>query len=205
MVVASALIFIALIFLIKYLWTKRNIIKIVYKIPFNDFKYDLKTLYEYATADGKTIYKFAFEAIKNTNNLRTSFLGTTRLLVPQTPDDIKAVLTSKNCLEKSIFSKFINLEEGSLFGSVEAWHRHRKILDPYFGIVGVKNLISMFNDKSLTLTRNLGKYLNKNDFDIFHDLSALTLESVLYVMEHDIDLQNMEEEERDIPIKALEK
>lgn len=204
MVVASALIFISLLLIAKYLWTNRKFLYFAYKTPFSDHKYDLKSLYDIVNADTKMLFEMAYGSCKNLDSISKTLHGTCCLIILQKPEDIKVVMNSKDCLDKSSIMKFANLNQGSLFGSLEAWQRHHKILEPYFGVVGIKNLIPIFNKKSLILTRNLEKNVDKKEFDIFHDLTALTLETILSAMDLDIDLQNMEEGERDIPIKCLE-
>lgn len=204
MVVASALLIISFILLANYLWSKRKYIYLAYKLPFNDQKYDLQALKDIINADGKSLFDFAYNSIKNVETISKTFHGPLLLVVLADPDDVKVVMTSKDCLDKSSIMKFANINQGSLFGTLEAWQRHRKIMEPYFGLLSMKNFIPLFNEKSLIQTRNLSKNLGKKEFDIFHDMTALTLETVLNAMELDIDIQNMEEEERDIPIKCLE-
>lgn len=159
---------------------------------------------EIINADGKGIFDLAWNGCKNLETISKTCHGPTILMVLNSPDDVKTVMTSKHCLDKSVIMKFANLDQGSLFGSLDAWHRHRPVMNPYFGGVNMKNFIPLFNEKSLILTRNLSKNVGKKEFDIFHDMTALTLETILNAMEYDIDLQNMEEGERDIPIKCLE-
>ena len=204
MVVASALLILSVIFLVNYLWSNRKFFYLVYKLPFNDQKYDLQALKDIINADSKILYNLCYNANKNMDGISKSFLGPLLVVVVADPDQIKIVMTSKDCLKKSSLMDFANIPEGSIFGTVVAWQRHRKIMDPFFSALNMKNFIPLFNEKSLILTRNLSKYLGKKEFDIFHDLTALTLETVLNTMELDIDIQNMEEEERDIPIKCLE-
>lgn len=204
MVVASALFIISFLLLANYLWMKRRFIYLAYKIPFSDHKYDLQALHDIINADGKKLFEMAYGACKHIETISKTFHGALLLVVIQNPEDVKFVMTSKECLDKSSIMKFANLNQGSLFGTLEAWHRHRKIMDPYFGALSMKNFMPLFNEKSLILTRNLARYLGKKEFDIFHDMTALTLEVVVNAMELDIDIQNMEEGERDIPIKCLE-
>lgn len=204
MVVASALLIISLILLLNYLWSKRKFINLAYQLPFSDHKYNLQALKDIINADGKKLFEMAYDSIKNVETISKTFHGPLLLVVLEDPDDVKLVMTSKDCLDKSSIMKFANINQGSLFGTLEAWQRHRKIMDPYFGALSMKNFMPLFNEKSLILTRNLSKYLGKKEFDIFHDMTALTLETVLNAMELDIDIQNMDEEERDIPIKCLE-
>ena len=204
MVVASALLILSVIFLVNYLWSNRKFFYLAYKLPFNDHKYNLQSLKDIINANGKILFDFTYGAIKNIETISKTFHGPLLLVVLAEPEDVKIVMTSKDCLEKPSITKFANLPEGSIFGSLEAWHRHRKIMDPYFRAINMKNFNPLFNEKSLILTRNLSKYLGKKEFDIFHDLTALTLEIILNTMELDIDIQNMKEEERDIPIKCLE-
>lgn len=204
MVVAGAIFFISFVLFVNYLWIKRRFIYLAYKIPFSDHKYDLQALRDIINADGKKLFEMAYGSCKDKETISKTFHGALLLVVIQNPDDVKFVMNSKECLDKSSIMKFANLKQGSLFGTLEAWHRHRKIMDPYFGALAMKNFMPMFNEKSLVLTGILRKYLGKKEFDIFHEMTALTLEVVVNAMELNVDIQNMEEGERDIPIKCLE-
>lgn len=204
MVVAAALIFIVLALVAKYLWTNRKFILFAYKVPLSDYKYGLQPFYDIINADTKMLFDMAYDSCKNLDGMSKTIHGTCWLFIMQKPEDIKAVMNSKNSLDKSSIMKFANLNQGSLFGTLEAWQRHHKIMEPYFGVVGIKSMLPFFNEKSLIFTRNIANHIGGKEFDIFHYLTALTLETVLSTMDYDIDLLNMDEGERDIPIRCLE-
>jgi cytochrome P450 len=96
------------------------------------------------------------------------------------------------------------MPEGSLFGPIDIWHRHRKILDPFFGAQKLKVLLPLFDEKSKKLTEMMKKHVNQGEIDIFFNMAALTLETVLSAMEFEVDLQNMDQKVRDSTIKNLE-
>lgn len=123
-----------------------------------------------------------------------------------TPEDAQTVFNSKKCLDKPYFLKFTNLPEGSLFGNLEAWRSHRKILNPFFGTSALRvNNIPLFNKKAKILLKIVEKMEGKGEFNVFSNMIALTLETILKVMEYDVDIQNLQSEKRDVYYKMSEK
>lgn len=199
-----ALIFV-LILILKYLLDNRRFYFLINKIPWSDFKYNFNEIYKLYRGDSKYMFELAFNAMKDKHIETTkAFFGYYWTVIVPKPDDLKIIMNSKDCLDKAPFQKLAIINQGSLFGELDAWQRHHKIIEPFFGTLAVKNFIPIFNEKSKILVKNLERKLNKEEFDVFRDVAALTLEMILNAMELDVDLLNMEESERDVPTKCLE-
>lgn len=107
------------------------------------------------------------------------WFGPEMLVVINTPDRMQKVLNAKECLDKPKFFKFFGIEQASLFGSLDAWRRHRKILNPAFSMQILKTFVPIFDAKSSKLVKNFESLCGKEEFDIFPHMSAFFLETIL--------------------------
>lgn len=98
------------------------------------------------------------------------------------PRDMQIVLNSSKCLEKAEVYQFIGLQKGLLVADVDIWKVHRKILDPSFNINVLQSFLPIFNKKCNILIRQLSKKANQAEFDVYPQISACTLESLLSTM-----------------------
>jgi len=203
MIIVEVLIFTAAFFVAKYFWDYRRFFYLSHKIPLSNFDYSLKGIYQAIRADNKTIFKMIGESFAGENTSKT-WLGPLLFVLIKKPEDVKLVLNSKNCLDKPLLIKCINMPKGSVFGDVEYWHSHRKILNPCFGMNSLKNVIPIFNEKVKVLMSNLVKEEANGEFNVLYMMTALTLETIIRVMEYDVDLQNQKIEARDVFIENLE-
>ncbi|CAG9806640.1 unnamed protein product [Chironomus riparius] len=205
MIVLIILIFSILFWIIKYFWDHRRFYYLAYKIPTSSFDYSFSGIYKFFTADNKTMLNILNEILNNENEIVKIWLGHILLVVANNPDDIKTIFNAKQCYDKPSFVKVCaKIEKGSLFGYLEYWRSHRKVMNPFFGLQGLKALIPIFNDKSKIFIKNLEKMIDKEAFNIFHNMTALTLETILKVMEYDVDIQNQESKTRDVFIMNLD-
>ncbi|KAL7025554.1 hypothetical protein ACKWTF_013530 [Chironomus riparius] len=205
MIVLIILIFSILFWIVKYFWDHRRFYYLAYKIPTSSFDYSFSGIYKFFTADNKTMLNILNEILNNENEIVKIWLGHILLVVANNPDDIKTIFNAKQCYDKPSFVKVCaKIEKGSLFGYLEYWRSHRKVMNPFFGLQGLKALIPIFNDKSKIFIKNLEKMIDKEAFNIFHNMTALTLETILKVMEYDVDIQNQESKTRDVFIMNLD-
>lgn len=205
MVVAEILIFFVVIFVAKYFWDNRKFFHLASKIPSSDFDYSWKGIRRALRADPKSIFKMLQSSFASNTVCSKTWLGPFLFVGVVKPDDVKIILNSKECLDKPNFVKFVNIYKGSLFGDLPYWHSHRKILNPYFGVQALRTVIPIFNEKVKILMENIGKMEGRGEFDVLYSMTALTLETIIKVMEYDVDIQNKKEELRDSFIKNLEK
>lgn len=204
MIVLSYFLFTTLAVVLKYFWDHRRFYFLLYKIPSGELKYYLKDVFKlYYYGGVKFLMQFGSEYFKNKKTVKF-FFGSCWVAMPQTPEDINTVMYSKDCLDKGPIQKVMNADQGLIFGHLNAWHRHRKLLEPFFNNLGFKNFIPKMNQKSLNLTRFMEKRVNQKEFNVYHDIAALTLEMILHVMDFDIDLLNMQENERNTITNSLQ-
>lgn len=206
MIVFEVLIFTIAFYVIKYFWDHRRFYYLAYKIPTSAFDFSLRGIYNFFTADTKMMLKLINESFCNKSDVAKTWLGHVLFIITNNPDDVKTVFNAKQCYDKPNFIKFsAEMEMGSLFGELEFWRSHRKIMNPFFGYQGLRAVIPIFNEKTKILIKSLEKMVDKEAFNIFHNMTALTLETILKVMDYDVDIQNQEAKSRDSFIKNLEK
>lgn len=169
------------------------------------FDFSLRGLRDLVTADTVKMHRLVTENFNNKSDLTKTWLGPILFVITKNPEDVKTVFNAKGCYDKPYFIKFTQLQKGSLFGNIEYWRSHRKIMNPYFGVNGLKSVVPIFNEKTKIMMKNAGKYEGKGEFDVFHIMTALTLETILNVMDFKVDIQHQEEKSRDAFIKNLEK
>ncbi|CAG9806630.1 unnamed protein product [Chironomus riparius] len=205
MYIKEIAVFLVVFLAAKYFWRKRRFFYLASKIPRSNFDFSWKGIYEFLTADSKKIFEQIYGSVKGMDGIAKTWLGPVLFVIANDPEDVKIIWNSKECYDKPYFVKFPGIYEGSLFGSIHAWQTHRKILDPYFGNQKLKNFLPIFDEKSKVLTRKVGEMLGKGEFDVFHYMTALTLETILNAMELNVDIQNLEVKVRDLTIKGLER
>ena len=205
MIIIEILIFLISFFVFKHFWDYRRFYYLASKIPLSNFDYSMKGVYQAINADNKTIFKMFKDIFTNVTVCNKSWAGNVLFVGIVKPEDVKLVLNSNNCINKPKIVKFLNAPKGSLLGNVEYWHSHRKLLNPYFGSRSLQNVIPIFNNKVKVLMTNLKKMEGKGEFNALHAMTALTLETILKVMEYDVDIQNQKSEVRDVFIENLEK
>lgn len=199
---AEILVLIFIVIVTKFLWFDLRDFWLISKIPSVNLKINMKTIYEVIKADSKIIFDFMMKLSAEESIAKLTF-GFYTVVVVQEPDDVKTILNSKNCLGKTFIEKFFHLEEGSLFGKIDAWQRHHKALVPFFTSLHMKNYLSIFNEKSLKLVENL-KMMNGKEFNIFYPIAAITLGIILKAMELNENIMELDEADRDEPMKNLE-
>ncbi|XP_070505832.1 probable cytochrome P450 313a4 [Chironomus tepperi] len=205
MIIAEFLIFLIVILVAKHFWDNRRFYYLAYKIPVGNFDYSLKGLYQILTADSKKIFHIAHEAFNGNEVCTRAWIGPSLFIGVVKPEDVKKVLNSKDCIDKPFVIKFANILKGSLFGDLNYWHSHRKLLNPYFGAKSLLNIIPIFNEKVKILMDNFKKLEGKGDFNAFSSMTALTLETILKVMDYEVDIQNQKSEIKNALIENLEK
>jgi cytochrome P450 len=180
---------------------------LISKIPLSSYGVSIRSLFEAILGDTSVLFEKIYQEL-NGKGLTASFLGSMVAINVLSPEDVKIVFNSKACVDKpSFLSKFFTgLSKGSLFGSVDTWHSHRRILNPFFGLQSLRTfVIPIFNRKVSILMANIEKMKGKGEFNVLHHMTALTLETILSVMEFERDIQNQETKSRDVFIENLEK
>lgn len=172
----STIIFLAINFLIKW----RNFLILASKIPGPKGHIPLiGILPEFIGADLQDLFKIATHYMKTSGDLVKLWFGTELIVGITTPEYIQKVLNSKECLDKPKFFKFFGIQQASLFGTFEAWKKHRKILNPAFSPQILKDFVPVFDEKTRILIKNLSDECDKSEFNVFPYMSLLFLETIL--------------------------
>lgn len=107
------------------------------------------------------------------------------------PEDIQLIYNSPNCIDKASPYKVFPIQQGLLCNGGETWKMHRKLINPSFHVKILQSFLPVFNSKAKILVQCLQKQLDGEEFDLYHSLSACTLEA-LYLTSLGIekDIQN---------------
>ena len=200
MIVAEILFFVCAFSILNFFWRNRKFIYLASKIPNSTLN-----LQKLCTTDHKKIFRELYEHVKNYPDLSKLWFGPILFVTPTKPEFLNIIFNSKDCIDKPYFKRFFELDGGSLFGEPDLWQRHRKILNSFFKIQSLQSVVPVFNSTITRFLHNIQKLEGKGEFNIFHNMSALTLETILQVMDYDANIQNQKSENRDYFIKNLEK
>ncbi|XP_024874732.1 cytochrome P450 4V2-like, partial [Temnothorax curvispinosus] len=86
------------------------------------------------------------------------WFGSKLLIGIYEPDDVKTILQSKNCIDKSILYKVIPLLGMGLVTAPESiWTRMRKLTAPTFSSMMLQNFFNIFVEQSAIFTHQLEK------------------------------------------------
>lgn len=178
---------------INFFVTHRKFFSLASKIPGPKWHIPLiGILPELIGADLHDLFKIGVKYTKECKSIIKVWFGPEIMLIIKSADHVQKVLNSRECLDKPKFFKFFGVEQGSLFGTYNAWKSHRKILTPAFNPQLLKNFVPVFDKNS----RNLIKLLNKekcggDEFDIHPFMSILFLETILSAgLDLNIDIQS---------------
>lgn len=144
---------------------------------------------------GWPIIGIALEAFGGKNVLEyvtklTEFYGTAKfwfgplnlMVVTESPDDIKLILNSENCIDKSPFYDYLGFDNGLFVAKKETWSVHRKILTPAFNKNMLKSYMEVFTKKSKELVKSLISKIGKPEFDILDGLTIFALDTIYETM-----------------------
>lgn len=142
-------------------------------------------------ADLHDLYKIFIKYEKTVKGVGKFWMGHEVLVLVNSPDNMQKVLNSKECLDKPAFFKYFGIERGSLFGSLEAWRVHRKVLNPGFNPQLLKSFVSVFDRKSRNLIKSFHSKCDQEEFDVFPQMSAFFLDTILTAaLDLDVDILN---------------
>lgn len=156
---------------------------------------------QFMGADEKKFFQIVCEENEEEFNesVKRSWFGPEIIVLVNTPEYIKAVFNSKECLDKPYFEKISDFSKGLIFGHLDYWQNHRKVLNPAFSIKVLKGFIKIFDDQSKKLVDVLKTKCDGTEIDIFRETSALFLESVLATsLNLEVDIVGNESLKREI-------
>lgn len=99
-------------------------------------------------------------------------------VVIDTPDDMKKVFNSENCLNKAPFYDYLNLGKGLFVSKKELWGKNRKILSRAFNNKMLETSIPVISEKSKKLVKCLSSKSDREEFDMMENVIDCVLETM---------------------------
>lgn len=190
---------VAVCLILNYFLKRRKFLLLASKIPGPKLHIPLiGILPEFIGADLKKIFEVVVKYQKQFKGLSKVWFGPELMVLINTPEAMQKVLNSKECLGKPKFFKCFRLEKASLFGTLDAWRNHRKILNPAFSICVLKTFIPLFDANARKFIKILEAKCDDvaSEFDVFPHMSAFFLETILQVaLDLEVDILNNEEKD----------
>jgi cytochrome P450 len=110
------------------------------------------------------------------------WLGPTNLVVIiDSPEDMKLILNSENCLDKASFYNFVNAGKALIAAKKEVWKVHSKILLRAFNKNLLESSAQVIYEESKELVRKLSEKTNGEEFDVFESVADSALEMIFKI------------------------
>lgn len=100
------------------------------------------------------------------------------VVVLDTPDDIKIVLNSENCIDKAPYYKYLNLGKGLFVSQQDLWKKNRKILSRAIHSKMLETSIPIISEKSRKLVNIFNEKVEGEEFDIMDNVIDSILETM---------------------------
>jgi cytochrome P450 len=182
--------------LAAYFVYHRRFYLLLLKIPVTSFPMGIliKTIFSLNISE---LFRKVSDVLKNINGLTVLWVLHKPVVYVILLEDIKIVLNSKHCQSKPSFFKLVFGEhsENMFVGSPDVWRSHRKILNPYFTSQAVPSLFPIIRDRVGAMMKIMEKKQHRSEFNIYNMVTAMSMESILSVMELEVDIQGRSETE----------
>jgi cytochrome P450 len=178
--ISLVLLLISVVALANLLRHKLRVIKLAAQIPGHNGIPLVGILPAFLGAANEEIFQIMqnFTSWPADTRIAKLWLGPELIVVVNSPECIQTIFNSTTCLERPTFYDFIDLKKGLLFGTVDVWRSHRKILDQAFTVGKLKTFVPQFDVKVKSLVATLGRCVG-DDIDIFSHISACFLDTFL--------------------------
>ncbi|KAF7267362.1 hypothetical protein GWI33_019372 [Rhynchophorus ferrugineus] len=177
-----SLTFIVLFWLLKFVWTRRNLYASARKLPGPCGLPIVGSAYKFL-GDASDIYKGLDNLFSEYKNevLFKAWFGTKLFYCTTDPKIFDTVLTSPNALRKEPFySLGDKLFGGGIFSqkSVPKWRRNRKLVTPAFNSQMLNSFTEVFVQHSDELIELMKQYESKKDVDLNDLISRYALKTI---------------------------
>lgn len=173
-----------------YTWKRRRLYRMARKIPGPTGLPFVGEALSVLGGDHKKAFRNLTSLAKDFETPSKIWYGPYCAIILDNAKDLRVVLNSQKCLNKSEVYKFVGLNKGLVVADEDLWRSHRKLLDPSFNVNVLHSFISTFNRKSEVLIKQLEKRVNQPEADIFTQIAGCTLETLLLTMMNvDNDIQ----------------
>lgn len=95
-----------------------------------------------------------------------------------TPEDIKVVLNSENCLDKAPFYNFLNTGKALIVAKTEIWKVHSRILSRAFNKNLLESSLPIINEESKKIVKALNEKVGSGEFDVLNKIVEGVLEMI---------------------------
>jgi cytochrome P450 len=186
----SVVLVLILCFLAAYFVYHRRFFLLLLKIPATSFpiRIIIKSILSFNISE---LHHKMMDIFKNINGLTVLWFLHKPVVCVTLPEDLKIVLNSKHCQSKPSFITALIGEhsENMFFGSADVWRSHRRILNPYFTSQAVPSLFPIIKDRVGAMMKMMEKKEHRSEFNIYSVMAAMSLESILSVIELEMDIQ----------------
>lgn len=160
-------------------WKRRRMYKLVGEMPGPNGYPIIGSAMSVFGADNSAAFKSLTGIALSYTTPSRVWYGPYCIVVIDQAKDLQIVLNSPKCRDKSEVYKFVGLSKGLVVAGGDLWKSHRKLLDPSFHVNVLQSFMPVFNRKSKTLVCELGKRSNQPEEDVFLQVAACTLETLL--------------------------
>ncbi|CAO1393073.1 unnamed protein product [Diamesa hyperborea] len=188
---------------LKYTWSRRRLYSMAAKIPGPDGLPFFGMALSVLGKNHQETFKNVTEITKGYDSPSRVWAGPICVIIVDKPEDLQIILNSQNCIDKAAPYKLVPIETGLLVSGGDLWRSHRKLINPSFYMKVLNSFQPVFNQKAKMMVQVMKKYLNTGHFDVYHHMSACTLETLLATsIGIDKDIQNEENNKylRDVEI-----
>lgn len=108
------------------------------------------------------------------------WVGLDLYILTANPEEVQAILNAPECINRDSTYKYVMplMGNGLVTLPADKWKEHRRLINPTFNRHVLKSYIPIFNAETNTLTKLLGKELNKGPFDIYKYMDRCTLDTI---------------------------
>ena len=164
---------------VRFRWSRRHLYRLIAKIPGPNGYPFIGVAHRLLGKDSQGVFNGLMNVVSDFETPNKFWGGHLCFVNIDSPEDLKTVLNSPNCLNKASVYNIVPMQKGLLVAGDELWKVHRKLINPSFYIKVLQSFIPVFNEKSKVMVKCLKRYLNQGEFDVYHHMSACTLETLL--------------------------
>lgn len=167
------------VWFVRFRWSRRHLYSLLAKIPGPEGYPIIGVAHRILGKDPEGVFKGIMDVVSEFETPNKFWGGHLCFVNIDSPEDLKTVLNSPDCLNKASVYNIVPMQKGLLVAGDDLWKTHRKLLNPSFYVKILQSFIPVFNEKSKVMVKVMEQYLNKGEFDVYHHMSACTLETLL--------------------------
>ncbi|XP_063709170.1 probable cytochrome P450 313a4 [Culicoides brevitarsis] len=111
----------------------------------------LGAMHAFIGKNNEDILKVIDQILDDYSSPAKAWFGPVLAILVDSPEDLKIILNSPNCLQKAFPYDFLRVNCGLMSAPAEMWKTHRKYLNPCFNPKLLQSFLPIFNVKSKTM------------------------------------------------------